>query len=94
MLVEGYMPKQLTTISAATKAASCVLTVAAGDAVRFVPGASVYITGTGYTALDGKWHKISAAAGTSVTLSTLTTGDPGTFTAGGAISVRDTPTPQ
>lgn len=94
MLVEGFMPRQLTTITAATKAAACVLTVAAGDTYRLVPGAHVYISGTALTALDGKWHTISAAAGTSVTLATVTTGDPGTFTAGGPLSVRDTPTPQ
>lgn len=94
MLVEGYVPRPVTTITAATKAAACVLTVAAGDAVRLVPGASVYISGTGLVALDGKWHKITAAAGTSVTLGTVTTADAGTFTAGGPLGVRDTPTPQ
>jgi hypothetical protein len=94
MLVEGFLPRPITTISAATKAAACVLTVAAGNADRLVPGASVYITGTSFALLDGKWHKISAAAGTSVTLATATTAEAGTFTAGGALSVRDTPTPQ
>jgi hypothetical protein len=94
MQVEGFVPVPVTTISAATKAAACVLTVAAANALRLVVGASVYITGTGLVALDGRWHKITAVAGTSVTLGTVTTGDAGTFTAGGALSARDTPTPQ
>jgi len=93
MLVEGFMPRQTGTISAATKANPCVLTVSAANAERYVVGASVYIAGTGL-ALDGKWHKLGTVAGTTLTLVTSTLGDPGTFTAGGAISVRDTPTPQ
>lgn len=94
MLVEGYLPRPSTTISAATKASPGVLTVAAVDAARIVVGASVYIAGTGYAALDGKWHKVAGVAGNAITLGTNTTGEAGTFTAGGPLSVRDTPTPQ
>jgi hypothetical protein len=94
MQVEGFVPRPLTTITAATKAAAAVLTVAAGDATRLVPGASVFITGTAFPSLDGKWHKITAAAGTSVTISTSTAAEAGALTAGGGLAVRDTPTPQ
>jgi hypothetical protein len=94
-LGESFTPKALTTITAATKAANCVLTLAAGDAVRLVPNASVYITGSGFALLDNRWSKIQTAAGTSCTLVTNTTGEAGTFTAGTAkLAVHDTPTPQ
>jgi hypothetical protein len=94
MQVEGFLPRPMTTITAATKANPCVITAAAVDPLRLVPNAHIYTTGTGFAALDGKWHRIVSVAGNNITLVPNTTAEAGAFTAGGALSIRDTPTPQ
>jgi hypothetical protein len=54
-------------ITGATKANPCVLTLDAVD-TRCGVGSSVYVTGTGWTQLDGKWFAVSAKAGSTITL--------------------------
>jgi hypothetical protein len=71
-----------TAVSAGTKAKPCVLT---GTAMTFVVGDIVVPQNTGFTSIDGRPFKLSAASATSITLEDSdTTDEPGTFAASGA----------
>lgn len=72
-------------ITAVTKAAPAVLTIATSDAVL---GDIVVPSGTGFPSIDGRPFKVSAKTATNVTLEDSdTTDEPGTANADGVLNI-------
>jgi hypothetical protein len=93
MKVSQY--RRIGTLSAATKAAPCVLTLAAADRPvngYVINGASILVSGSGFALLDGLYHTVSAvsAAAGTITLATSTAAEAGTLGAAGLVNMQNT----